>query len=193
SRPRRPAATRAYRWPAWGRIEAARRPERERTRAFALSAIGSASSLWMRLSSFGNRSETRRRDRTSWAIPSTRMPAPSAIAGPLRRRRSVLDGAVGSGLYRPLPLAIGGRVDRERIDVALSLDQSAVGGLAGFADLQREIDGVVAVEQGEQGGDLLGGDMAGGGEGAGALPGDAHRHLLRLRPYRRRQIGRAHV
>src|SRR5690554_4333266 len=155
-------------------MEAARRPERERTRLFALSAIGSASSRWMRLSSFGNRSETRRRDRTSWAIPSTRTPVASAIAGLLlRRRRSVLDGAVGGGLDRPLPLAIGGSVDRKRVDVAFTLDQSAIGGLAGFADLQREVDRVVAVEQGEQGSDLLGGDMAGGGKRAGPLAGDA--------------------
>src|SRR5690606_39697176 len=102
-----------------------------------------ASSRWMRLSSFGNRSETRRRDRTSWAIPSTRTPVASAIAGLFLRRRGVLDGAVDGGLDRPLPLAIGVSVDRERVDAAFTLNQSAIGGLAGFADLQGEADRLV--------------------------------------------------
>src|SRR5690606_40171552 len=74
----RPAATRAYRWPAWGLIDPASRPDLRGARARAASATTVAAFLWIRVSSLGSSELSRRKPRRISSRPWTLIPLSAA-------------------------------------------------------------------------------------------------------------------
>src|SRR5690606_37891252 len=85
------------------------------------------------------------------------------------RRGGVSDDAVGGGLDRPVPLAVGVRLDGERGNVTCPGEGAAVGGAGRLADLDREVDRGLRLEHGDEGGELFGGDVTGRRERAASL------------------------